>query len=42
MSQRLVPGAGTGARGLLACDPPKAGELCWRRLAALLGGFPQT
>lgn len=41
-SQRLVPGAGTGARGLLACAPPIAGELCWRRLAALLSGFPQT
>lgn len=37
-----VPGAGTGARGLLACAPPKAGELCWRRLATLLSGFPQT
>lgn len=37
-----VPGAGTGARGLLACAPPKVGELCWRRLAALLSGFSQT
>lgn len=37
-----LPGAGTGARGLLACAPPKAGELCWRRLAALLSGLSQT
>ena len=37
-----VPGAGAGARGLLACAPPKAGELCWGRLAALLIGLPQT
>lgn len=37
-----LPGAGTGARGLLACAPPKAGELCWRRLAALLRRFSQT